>query len=526
MAEWQKRLHPDELLASLDNLWRYYPALLYGLCLLIGMTAAFVGFGLLSPLFFFLFLPLLAAWPLGHRSLVGRLLLGLFVLVAGFFYVRWAAPPPLSEEVEVQQGEAMLAIEALVPDRYQGHYSYRGVLHSWHGEGQRYALATSAPVLVVARYPIAKEPSDLYGCYWLAKGSLSSSRWPWQWQLRLSRSSPPQPATWRRWSGWLCQWRDAMELRLHQFIDRRYISLRSRQLLSGLLLGRFDEGGLWRSFARFGLQHLLAISGFHFSLLAFFMGIALSLVIPSQKWRALCLLGSMSLYLLSLGASSSVLRAFCSLALASASPLIRRKSAALNSLGVGLLAVLLFQPFWIGSIGFQCTFLITAALLLFVDKADRLLQPLARARLFPALLEWHPVEQGVYLLASWLRQAIALALAVDLVAFPLLLFHFGFVPLLSSFYNLFFPALIAAALFAFAIALLVELAFPPLAPLLHGLNDYFVHYSVGLAADGPAYLDWDYQLTALAPWMLILYLTLLFGFGLFFLDRRYRDSIC
>ena len=91
-----------------------------------------------------------------------------------------------------------------------------------------------------------------------------------------------------------------------EMIGKKYQNPKVSALLQGLSTGEFDDAEMKRDFSRFGLQHLMAISGFHFSLLAGILGSLTGLLLRRKLAEGSVLLG-MSAYFFFLGPSASVI---------------------------------------------------------------------------------------------------------------------------------------------------------------------------------------------------------------------------
>ncbi len=91
-----------------------------------------------------------------------------------------------------------------------------------------------------------------------------------------------KPKEWKRiepsWS--LAHWRYLAKEHYRQFLKEKCPHPKSAQFLSSLTTGDVDDRLLKYEFGRLGLQHLLAISGFHFGILIAFASFALSLFLP------------------------------------------------------------------------------------------------------------------------------------------------------------------------------------------------------------------------------------------------------
>jgi competence protein ComEC len=117
----------------------------------------------------------------------------------------------------------------------------------------------------------------------------------------------------------------------------------------------------------------MAISGLHFSIIATFLGLILGLFV-SRKIASVTMIILMSAYFIFLGTSPSVTRAWIAIMLALMSLLLGKRSSGLNALGIGILVVVLWDPLAMREVGFQFSFAVTAAILLWYAPCDVLLQ--------------------------------------------------------------------------------------------------------------------------------------------------------
>ncbi|PPT09756.1 ComEC/Rec2-related protein [Geitlerinema sp. FC II] len=211
-------------------------------------------------------------------------------------------------------------------------------------------------------------------------------------------------------------------------------------LLSAMVLGRRAVDLPYEvrdRFARVGLAHALAASGFHVSLI---LGAVLGLG-RNLGDRAKVVLGSftLSIYVGLVGFQASVLRA----ALMGFAGLLglatRRRVNPVGALWVAATLLLVVNPLWIRDLGFQLSFLATLGLVVTVPPLVKRL--------------------------DWLPPAIAPLLAVPVAAMiwtlPIQLFAFGQMPVYSVVANVVTtPLLSVVTLGGFASAL-AALVFPP-----------------------------------------------------------------
>ncbi len=236
-----------------------------------------------------------------------------------------------------------------------------------------------------------------------------------------------------------------------EYIERQMEDEGAAKLVAGLVTGNFTERASVIDFQRLGLSHLMAISGFHFSLIAMFLGVCLR-----GRLGALMVMILLGAYLVFMGATASVVRAFVMAMVGLGGVLLERPANALNSLGVALVVVLLVDPAMCSSIGFQFSFLCTAAILTFYQPIDQWLKRWLGGYSVSQVKEMGLLDQHGFVVLVWIRRAVALTLAVHVVALPLTLYYFGTFPLLSLIYNLFFPPLVAAVMLLFPISLMTS----------------------------------------------------------------------
>jgi competence protein ComEC len=236
-----------------------------------------------------------------------------------------------------------------------------------------------------------------------------------------------------------------------------------RAVLAGIVLGE-DEGlsrELRDSFRASGLYHLLAVSGQNVALVA---GGALLLAwfVGLSRWLGeLGALAAIGGYVLAVGWQPSVVRAGVAGALASLAWLAARPRDRWYFLLVGAGVLLAWNPYTLFEPGFQLSFGAVAAIFVGVPALER-------------RLEGYPVPR-------WLRAVLAVSIACGLATAPIVLLHFGSVPVYSVPANaLAAPAVAPLLALAFAAGAL-EPVFPSVAAALGWLNGWLAAYLAGCA---------------------------------------------
>ncbi len=303
--------------------------------------------------------------------------------------------------------------------------------------------------------------------------------------------------------------------KLKTAIENNYGDSSSGSLLSSLLLGTAAKNHLSREFNRFGLSHLLAISGFHFGLLSMLICAILGRFCP-YRWIPYLSILLLTLYTLILEPNPSALRAFVTFLHGQLGLLLGRSSTSLNRLGVALIITLLINPAFSTHLGFQFSFAITASILIFFRPIDELLQHLSSQFKEKEIIQLSLFDKHALLLLQIFRKLIALTLSVQVTALPLTLFWFGKFPVLSLLYNLFFPPLISLSVLIFFAALL----FPP----LHQINHLFIQ---GLlrTLQIPATKDLFIETDLVGPVVIFSYFAFLIMLGMWLQEKQLKQSL-
>jgi len=187
-------------------------------------------------------------------------------------------------------------------------------------------------------------------------------------------------------------------------------------LLRGILLG--DESGLSPelegAYALTGTAHIIAISGFNMVILASLVTALCTRSLGSWRGGMLAIL-VLGFYTVLVGASASVVRAAIMGSFSIIGASIRRRGNALNSLGVSVLLMILFNPHLPWDVGFQLSAAATLGLALFAGPMQARLQRLLESRLN---------EETAKRLTGPLTEYLLVTLAAQVLALPLIAFHF------------------------------------------------------------------------------------------------------
>lgn len=461
--------------------WHKCPLLLYGLAFLIGVS----------------FYPLLIfpALLLAYSCRQDRLILALLCGVAGFvWYQTGQTTPKVNPSTYCFQGKALLHVDSYTKKTAYGkaRYDYRGIIKEFKSSDKIYK---NIPVSLFLTEKAPPQDND-----WEITGTLISKNG--RWIFKVDKLAP-----WTKIEGtWsLAELRYRSKEKLKAWIQNSFPHKKAGILIAALATGDLDDRSLSTDFSKLGVSHLLAISGFHFAIIAAVLELLLK-PFCSYKKRALILMSMMALTTLFLGGSPSVLRAFITLFIFLLAPLIQSQSRAENSLGAALLLILLIDPFSCFTIGFQFSFLATGGILLFFAPFDNTLKLMLPHRSRKDVYGLNYIERGGLIILTFLRRSLALNGAILLVSLPATLCFFHSFPWISLLYNLFFPFMVSISLFLLVISFFI--------PWLHPLNSYYTNFILTITEESPLFLHANLSTKMMTPeiTLIILSITLYLGF--------------
>ncbi len=260
----------------------------------------------------------------------------------------------------------------------------------------------------------AGEPVTLVGVW-----RTGQSGRPWFLARRAEPRTDDDGVARLRWLG--VRWRDHLVSRFERLYGEQ------APLVSALVLARAEglDGELREAYARTGIAHMLAISGYHVGVIA---GLVLGLLRARGWATGRAAIGAAvvaSAYVAFIGFGDAALRAALMVALVALSRARTRPPAKWGSLGAALLVLLALDPRRIASPGFQLSFAGVAGLVAWCGPLCRTIQGWC----LRVIRRRCPQD---------LAMAVASGLAATLATLPIVAWHFERVSLVGI------PATIAA----------------------------------------------------------------------------------
>lgn len=208
-------------------------------------------------------------------------------------------------------------------------------------------------------------------------------------------------------------WLQQGNQKFQQVYDRILPSTQAA-VIKAMLLGERQELEMETKdlYKKAGISHILAISGLHISIigLLIFRGLQwFRISKPIGAGITICLL---IFYCLFVGNSVSTMRAVIMMSCILGGYLFLRTPDTFTSLAFSALVLLFKQPFYLWDVGFQLSYGAVLGLLVF-----------------------SPLIAKAYFIPSWLRSSMGASIAASLATFPMVAYHFYYIPLYGILLN-------------------------------------------------------------------------------------------
>jgi len=483
------------VLSTVLTFWQRSPALFYGLFFCLGTIIALVpsatSLSAVVPVVF-LILPYIYArtWTAWCKAL-----LGVATAIAAYCAAGYSTLPPTLSKVRI---DGTVRIENITQDVRFGEQIWKYHIRLTDERLQLYNVACT-----MRRKGEGLCPQYTYRASGMLQRYDSAHAVFTPYTLQCCR----EPAF--SYAGW----RFTAKRQLRCFLSAKLPPNEARGFLEGLITGEFHDPLLAKNLSRFGLQHIMVVSGFHFSLLISCIAFLLRFIV-GWRYVGVALLFAMTGYFLFLGPSPSVMRAYVASALLGIASLAEKRTYALNSLGASLILLLWYEPTFALQPSFQLSFLATAAILFFYNPVDMLLRQIFVPRTALGILSLPVLDQALYILLVFFRKMWSLGIAVHVIMLPVCLYMFQTFPLMSLFYNCFFPFLVTLAMILLLLACLLFWC-PLVSEMLFSCTSHFTEWLLSYVYYAPHTLDKALIVPLIPGWAVVVYLTLALFVGIY-----------
>ncbi len=275
-------------------------------------------------------------------------------------------------------------------------------------------------------------------------------------------------------------------------------------LLAGILLG--IESGislpLEEAFIRTGTAHIIAISGFNFSVLAGFLIKLFRRLLG--RWRgAFAALIAIAFYTILVGGSAAVVRAAIMGGLGVFSSQVGRRQHGLNSLAFIAALMALFDPNVLWDIGFQLSVGATLGLILFSEPITQGFVALAK--------RWIPEPLAVQV-AGPVGEFFLFTFAAQVMTLPITVYYFGRISISALIANPLVLPVQPAVMILGGLSILVGLVIIPLGQLVAWLAWPFLLFTVRIVESLGAFPGGEIRFGQVAFLVIVIYYLLVLSY--------------
>lgn len=274
---------------------------------------------------------------------------------------------------------------------------------------------------------------------------------------------------------------------LLQHLQTRYRDKKTYSFIAAMAAGYLDNKTLMHEFSKTGIQHLLTISGFHFTILAFFISALFKPWLPKKTFIC-CLLLLLTFYVIYLGPSPSVSRSWIAAILMLIAYYFEIPSNPINYLSIAGLIAFLENPLCLTTLGFQLSYLATFGIISYFSICEKGMQIFLPTRSASSLFTMRSSKQIFCLFLILLRKSLSLDNAVNLMTIPVIFYYFGSFPIFSFYFNLIIPLLLLPSLYLLLFGLLLT-PFTFLETTIHSINNAYTKCILDCVASCPKTLE-------------------------------------
>lgn len=211
-----------------------------------------------------------------------------------------------------------------------------------------------------------------------------------------------------------------------------------KALITGMVLGVRHQTAddIEEPFQQTGTLHLFAVAGLHVGIIAQLLWIIASLARLRRRLAIALIIPALFFYSAITGLHSSSMRAAVMAAVLLGGFVVERRVFALNSIGAAALLLLTWDTDELFSVGFQLSFCVVAAIILWADPIARRLHRFGEPDPFLPATLFSRTRRLTNQFLWWLSRAASVSLAALLGALPLMLWYFNLVTPISLIANL------------------------------------------------------------------------------------------
>lgn len=253
-------------------------------------------------------------------------------------------------------------------------------------------------------------------------------------------------------------WANNIFLKLTNTIDR-ILEKEEASLLKGILLGDISniEEEVYEKFQTSNMAHILAVSGMHISYIIIGTNLIFKKLIGKRKAKYVIIL-ILIIYAFVSGFSTSIIRASIMGILITLSGIVHRKNDIWTSMSISLLIILIYNPFLITNIGLQLSYFGVIGIILLNKNILGILNEIKSKRIKKVYLYYKGSEE----LINKIKEIISVTLSVQIMIFPIVLYHFNFVGIYFIITSLITSIIVGPIIFLGIISIILFTIFEPI----------------------------------------------------------------
>ena len=224
---------------------------------------------------------------------------------------------------------------------------------------------------------------------------------------------------------------------LHEVYESHGISGQDGSVTEAMTIGRKDDisKSTRQDFSKAGLSHLLAISGFHISIIFVILQCIFLGRIVTYKWKIvsdLVIVFCLWAYTFVTGMQPSIIRAVVMCTILVLAHCAKREAISINTCALAAFIMLCFDPLLIFHIGFQLSFLAVTGILTIGIPLCKTLRIHSNTKSGNYIY----IKKITVKLYNGTMSIIVISLVCNIITMPLVSYYFHQIPLLSVFSNL------------------------------------------------------------------------------------------
>ena len=288
-----------------------------------------------------------------------------------------------------------------------------------------------------------------------------------------------------------------------------------KALLTGDRADVSDE--MYSDMTETGITHVTAVSGMHCAVL---FGLIMLLTGKRRRLAAIIGIPVLLLFMLTTGASPSVVRACVMLIILSLAPLLNRENDYPTAMGFALLLILLVNPFAAASVSLQLSFAAIAGILAFGSRGYRLICPVRASR-----GKGGRAEKAAVKIWKFIACSLSTTFGATVFTLPLSMYYFGCFSVIAPLTNLLCLWFASIAFALGILSVLAGFAFMPLARLLAIIPQAFSDYILAVIR-ALAHVP-EHAVYGANPYILLwlVYAYVMFAICVFMKGRRTRYAV-